>query len=735
MTKSLLNQRYIPLRKLGAGGMGEVYLAHQTGEAGFRREVALKRIHRRFSDHHGAVYLFLQEARVAAALSHPNVVQIFDVGQEEDGSFFIVMENVRGTDLRNLAEMATRRGHMIPMDISLGLVAQLLEGLRYAHTYRDGEGRSMGVVHGDIGPNNILISVDGVVKLVDFGLAGAEGRMRQEGALHAGKFAYMSPEVVNGLAKDARSDLFSVGILLYELTVGQRLFRVNSYESLRRVLSGPITPPSQIRPGYPADLEAVVMRALEIRPELRFSSAASMLEDLEDFAFAFGLRMSRLRLGRYTRQMLGMVDPYDALEGAAPAPDQSPEPADELDFDKAAGATAGPEPEVEEAFAEAREAAAALEAERTPVPADEEPAGAVPGRKPQESVDLWGEALEDVTDIDAEGTDPTISLEDRELEPVADEEAAGGEAPAGRIESSIPAPEDLVGQMEEGAEAEEEEEEDEIFPDDLLQDYLDVVGEQEEEGELEEEDDDDEEDVEEDLDAEDDDELYDDDDDDDDDDDEPGVMEESGIVVTDDLVEEELDEEEEEELLVEGVIGGDAEEAFPDEPSADVRVAMDELADELGLSRHSSWDDAKEGDTSEQPAVDFEPDEESADEDPPERELTLEDLKVSWDDDEDTPVEPGAQDDEEDADDEAGEAAEDVDEDRDEAPAAEDREEAASSEAPAMACTVARPAPSTTRRRKPAPRRRKIKARAGTRRVLRRRKPRAARPARQRRRP
>ena len=123
MTKSLLNQRYIPLRKLGAGGMGEVYLAHQTGEAGFRREVALKKIHRRFSDHHGAVYMFLQEARVAAALNHPNVVQIFDVGQEEDGSFFIVMENVRGTDLRNLAEIATRRGHMIPMDIAIGMVA------------------------------------------------------------------------------------------------------------------------------------------------------------------------------------------------------------------------------------------------------------------------------------------------------------------------------------------------------------------------------------------------------------------------------------------------------------------------------------------------------------------------------------------------------------------------------------------------------------------------------------
>ena len=628
MTKSLLNQRYIPVRKLGAGAMGEVYLANQTGEAGFRREVALKRIHRRFSEHHGAVYMFLKEARVAAALTHPNIVQIFDVGQEEDGSFFIVMENVRGTDLRNLAEIATRRGDMIPMDVSLGLVGQLLEGLRYAHTYRDSEGRHQGVVHGDIGPNNLLISTDGVVKLVDFGLASAEGRMRQEGALHAGKFAYMSPEVVNGQHKDARSDLFSTGILLYELTVGQRLFRVNSYESLRRVLADPILPPRHIRPGYPEELERIVMRALEIRPELRYDSASAMWEDLEDFAFSFGLRLSRLRLGRYVRQMLGIVDPYDALEGAA-----SPGSKAQVGEDLAAEAFGGggdPDPTPAEDSG-GKDLMQILESEghiTRPEAQDAAPprpnqesvdlwGESLEARPPQESVDLWGESLEDVTDPDADGTDPTISLEDGELEQLPpDKDPDGGldEQVTGQIPapeestSRTPSPEALIA---EGADDEEDDDEDEeIFPDDLLNDYLAAVGEEEEK----EKDEKDENDEDEDEDLDEVEEVWD-------------ADEVSAIVVTDDLVEEEA-EEEDDEILEDSV-----QDFAADEPSVDVRQAMDEL----GIRTRSGWSGGAE---EEAPAHTPTPDDEDENEDEDEQaeedeehEPTLDELKVTWDDD------------------------------------------------------------------------------------------------------
>ena len=654
MTKSLLNQRYIPLRKLGAGSMGEVYLANQTGEAGFRREVALKRIHRHFSEHHGAVYMFLKEARVAAALCHPNIVQIFDVGQEEDGSFFIVMENVRGTDLRNLAEMATRQGAMIPMDVALGMVCQLLEGLRYAHTYTDGEGRHQGVVHGDIGPNNILLSTDGVVKLVDFGLASAEGRMRQEGALHAGKFAYMSPEVVNGDRKDARSDLFSTGILLYELTVGQRLFRVNSYDSLRRVLADPILPPRHLRPGYPDELDRIVMRALEIDPRRRYDAATVMLEDIEEFAFNFGHRLSRLRLGRYVRQMLGVVDPYDALEGAARpgVVDQAYQdgPSDTAEQPSVAAVLEGGTGDLMQMLEDQQAAPARPPQESVDLWGEQ-----LQARPPQESVDLWGESLEDVTDPDADGTDPTLALEDGELEPVTPEEQGGrniddqvtGEVKLPEDETSrTPSPESLLAN-EEDLDQDDEEEEDEIFPDELLHDYLAAVG--EEEGKDEDSDGDQAEDDEEGEDVEEVEEVFD-------------ADEMSAIIVSDE-VEPEEDEEEEEEILQDE----EAAEPFaPEEPSVDVLEAMGEL----GVRVPGSWGTEEKVEEEPAPADEVEEEEEEDEED--DREPTLDELKVTWDDDGEEGEE---EEEEEDEGDEDGEEEEDEDEEEEEDVEDEEEEE------------------------------------------------------------
>jgi len=318
--------------------MGEIYLARQTGVAGFQRQVVLKRVHRRLSDNPKAVEMFLGEARLAAALCHANIVQIYDVG-EEDQSYFIVMERVTGASLRDLAEAATRQGQMIPMELSLTIMAQALEALRYAHTFRDETGQPLKIVHRDICPTNILVSFDGVVKIIDFGIARAENQIRQESGAAPGKFAYLAPEAILGQSVDGRSDLFSVGVLLYELTVGQRLFRAASYEAMRRVVNDPIPPPTFARAGYPVDLEILVMRALERDPADRFSSAEEMLEDLEQFAFDTGLRLSRLRLGRFVSKTMGVVG-SNLLDAAAVAEelpqDDGPRgevAQDELDFD------------------------------------------------------------------------------------------------------------------------------------------------------------------------------------------------------------------------------------------------------------------------------------------------------------------------------------------------------------------------------------------------------------------
>lgn len=335
VNNSLLNQRYIPQRKLSEGGMGEIYLARQIGLAGFQREVVLKRIHRQLSNYPKAVEMFLAEAQLAASLTHPNIVQIYDVG-EEDGTYFIVMERIQGTDLRALAEQTTRLGQMIPIELSVNIVIQILEGLRYAHDYREEGGLHLKIVHRDISPTNILLSFDGIVKIADFGIARAENQIHDESQVPPGKLAYMSPEMFLKAPIDARSDLFSIGVMLYELTVGQRLFRATNYENMVQLMKEPIPPPTFARAGYPVDLEIIVMRSLERDPEDRYASAEEMLEDLEQFAFQTGLRISRLRLGRFVSRIIGAPSSPLEIEESASSNDEmlSRIGTDELDFDR-----------------------------------------------------------------------------------------------------------------------------------------------------------------------------------------------------------------------------------------------------------------------------------------------------------------------------------------------------------------------------------------------------------------
>jgi tRNA A-37 threonylcarbamoyl transferase component Bud32 len=285
--------RYRLIRRLAGGGMAEVYLARFTGAAGFERDVVLKRIRPELAQSDDFVRMLLDEARIAATLHHPNIVQAFDV-EEAGGEYFIAMEYLDGIDLRHVQLILEERDELIPLDIALHICAGLAAGLEHAHAKTDVEGRPLRIVHRDVSPHNVLLTRDGGVKLVDFGIAKAENRQTE--TLHGGlkgKLGYMSPEQVRNEELDHRSDLFSLGIILYELTTGTYLYAGKSeYELLNEIAEGAITPPSQIDPEYPPELERVLMKALAKDREDRYGSAGELHADLEAFAQGHGLSLS-----------------------------------------------------------------------------------------------------------------------------------------------------------------------------------------------------------------------------------------------------------------------------------------------------------------------------------------------------------------------------------------------------------------------------------------------------------
>jgi serine/threonine-protein kinase len=228
--------------------------------------------------------MFLDEVRLVRSIRHPNVVQVYDVG-EHDGVMWMSMEWVEGESLHTvIAEAGKRRA--IPPEMAVKVIADACAGLHAAHELRDENQKLRGVVHRDISPHNILIGTNGYVKLVDFGVAKAVGRVSEAtraGQLK-GKFGYMSPEQARGKAVDRRSDLFSIGIVLFELTTSRRLFRGDSdIETLKLVISAQVPRPSTLDPSYPAELERIVLRALERDPQARYQTAAELEHDLRNY--------------------------------------------------------------------------------------------------------------------------------------------------------------------------------------------------------------------------------------------------------------------------------------------------------------------------------------------------------------------------------------------------------------------------------------------------------------------
>ncbi|MBM4321834.1 MAG: hypothetical protein FJ125_18325, partial [Deltaproteobacteria bacterium] len=293
---------YRLVRLLARGGMGEVFLATLSREGGFEKRVALKRMLPELGRQPAFVEMFEREARLAAALNHRHIVQIFDFGQEQDGSLWLAMEHVHGVDLQSVLELCRQQGELLPCGLTVEIGLACCQALEYAHRATDAAGLPLGLVHRDVSPQNILLSYEGDVKLVDFGLAHRPGEDDGvEPGLLMGKLAYMSPEQADALPLDARSDLFSLGVVLYEASSGRRAFfgSDGSEAILRRVRAAePLAPPDEVLAGLPgAPLAQVLRQALALHRRERFGDAQAFHDALLQAAQASGVRVGEPRLG------------------------------------------------------------------------------------------------------------------------------------------------------------------------------------------------------------------------------------------------------------------------------------------------------------------------------------------------------------------------------------------------------------------------------------------------------
>jgi serine/threonine protein kinase len=270
--------KYTLLAKLAQGGMGEVFAALLSGEAGFEKLVVIKRILPHLAEDPRFISMFLTEARVTASLTHPNICQVFELGQI-DGEYYLAMEYLEGVSLARLIRQNLNRG--LDLRIAAGILCQTLEGLQFAHCFRQ-PGRGMvGIVHRDMSPSNVFVTSAGLVKVLDFGVAKVSHHAITTATGLKGKYPYMAPEQIRGMELDGRADLFAVGVLLYEVVTGRSLFhRSSDFETLMAVVNGDHPPASAVRPDIPLGLEEVIDRSLRVAREERYTSAREMSEAL-----------------------------------------------------------------------------------------------------------------------------------------------------------------------------------------------------------------------------------------------------------------------------------------------------------------------------------------------------------------------------------------------------------------------------------------------------------------------
>lgn len=307
--------KYSVLRHLASGGMADLFLARATGIVGFEKIVVIKRIREDLVGDNEITELFLHEARLAATLEHPHIAQVYDVGIVND-SYFFAMEYVHGLDLRKIMRTAIAKRRTVPLADAIQIGIGVCAALHYAHEKRNARGKSLGIIHRDVSPSNVLVSYDGAVKVCDFGVAKATSRTHQtaHGVLK-GKISYMSPEQARCLPIDRRSDIFSIAIVLYELTTLTKLFRgASDLEVMKRLTEGNIPPPSTLRADYPRELERILLKALSAEPDHRYATAQQMQLDLEAFARDQRLALSSVNLERLMVELFD--DHIDAWQEA-----------------------------------------------------------------------------------------------------------------------------------------------------------------------------------------------------------------------------------------------------------------------------------------------------------------------------------------------------------------------------------------------------------------------------------
>jgi len=298
-------QRYRVIEKLESGGMAEVFRAESEGLQGFKKQVAIKRVLPHLSEKKKFISMFLDEARLSAHLTHSNCVQVFDIGVG-DNAYFIVMEFVDGANLKSIVESLRKQGKEFPVAYAAFIALEICKGLSYAHELRDPSGQDLHIVHRDMSPPNVLITKFGEIKIVDFGLAKANSQLeRSEPGIIKGKFSYLSPEAAMGQDVDARTDIFAVGIILWELLTGQRLFMGDTdFQTVKKVQQAQIPSASAINPAVPADLERILAKSLTREPDARYRTARELGQDLSKFMFKQGTPVSSFDIAQIVQSAM-----------------------------------------------------------------------------------------------------------------------------------------------------------------------------------------------------------------------------------------------------------------------------------------------------------------------------------------------------------------------------------------------------------------------------------------------
>jgi serine/threonine protein kinase/Tfp pilus assembly protein PilF len=295
--------KYLLLDKLATGGMAELYRAKLTGEKGFEKLVAIKKILPHLNQEQDLIAAFIDEAKLAALLQHQNIVQIYDFGSIEE-TYFLAMEYLFGKDLRAITAKSKEKNLPLPVEHALFIISCVCAGLDYSHKLSDFQGNPLNLIHRDISPQNVLITHEGEVKIVDFGIAKAASKSSlTETGIIKGKVAYMSPEQAAGAIIDHRSDIFSTGILLYEMVTGRRMFHGDTLQVLARVRDAKYDPPETYTTDAPAALYQILNRALARSPDKRYQSCGEMLTDIDACLAHFSLRPNALALSKHMKSL------------------------------------------------------------------------------------------------------------------------------------------------------------------------------------------------------------------------------------------------------------------------------------------------------------------------------------------------------------------------------------------------------------------------------------------------